>query len=231
MKVLFPLPDRDFDTTEVAVPGRGSTKRATRSCSQPKAGPGPDMRPAPAHRRPFRQARGHFRGEDALLSDDTSSPSSAPNSLVRDRTSGLRRARAGGRTCTRHASSTSAVPRSGKRSPLTGRCRDRSGRSATACSCWPARGERTGEASYPTCATTCLPRYMERGAYWLTAWKLGHYYRTYPSYVEDEVRSGAFGSLALCPGSKGPPTPRHGDRRPSGVHRPRRQLPLGAVAR
>lgn len=35
--------------------------------------------------------------------------------------------------------------------------------------------------------TTCLPAYMERTAYWLTAWKLGRYYRTYPAYVETEV--------------------------------------------
>ncbi|KAA1421474.1 thiamine biosynthesis protein ThiJ [Nocardioides humilatus] len=35
--------------------------------------------------------------------------------------------------------------------------------------------------------TTCLPKYMERGGYLLTAWKLGRYYRTYPMYVEDEV--------------------------------------------
>ncbi len=37
--------------------------------------------------------------------------------------------------------------------------------------------------------TTCLPKYMERSAYYLTAWKLGGYYRTYPAYVEDEVRA------------------------------------------
>ena len=37
--------------------------------------------------------------------------------------------------------------------------------------------------------TTCLPKYMERTAYFLTAWKLGRYYRTYPAYVEDEVKS------------------------------------------
>lgn len=37
--------------------------------------------------------------------------------------------------------------------------------------------------------TTCLPKYMERSAYLLTAWKLGRYYRTYPEYVEDEVRA------------------------------------------
>jgi putative intracellular protease/amidase len=35
--------------------------------------------------------------------------------------------------------------------------------------------------------TTCLPRYMERSAYLATFWKLGRYYRTYPAYVEDEV--------------------------------------------
>ncbi len=38
--------------------------------------------------------------------------------------------------------------------------------------------------------TTCLPAYMERMAYWSTAWKLGKYYRTYPDYVETEVRAG-----------------------------------------
>jgi len=37
--------------------------------------------------------------------------------------------------------------------------------------------------------TTCLAKYQERSAYLLTFWKLGRYYRTYPAYVEDEVRS------------------------------------------
>jgi putative intracellular protease/amidase len=37
--------------------------------------------------------------------------------------------------------------------------------------------------------TTCLPKYMERSAYFATSWRLGRYYRTYPAYVEDEVRS------------------------------------------
>lgn len=35
--------------------------------------------------------------------------------------------------------------------------------------------------------TTCLPKYMERSAYLLTAWRLGRDYRTYPAYVQDEV--------------------------------------------
>jgi putative intracellular protease/amidase len=44
--------------------------------------------------------------------------------------------------------------------------------------------------------TTCLPKYMERSAYLATAWRLGRYYRTYPAYVEDEVRG------ALDPGGQ-----------------------------
>jgi len=35
--------------------------------------------------------------------------------------------------------------------------------------------------------TTCLPKYMERAAYFSTFWRRGKYYRTYPKYVEEEV--------------------------------------------
>jgi putative intracellular protease/amidase len=45
-------------------------------------------------------------------------------------------------------------------------------------------------------STTCLPKYMERVAYLSTGWRLGRYYRTYPAYVEDEVRA------ALDPGGQ-----------------------------
>ncbi len=37
--------------------------------------------------------------------------------------------------------------------------------------------------------TTCLPKWMERSAYFMTAWKHGRYYRTYDAYVEEEVRA------------------------------------------
>lgn len=37
--------------------------------------------------------------------------------------------------------------------------------------------------------TTCLPKYMERSAYLATFWLRGKYYRTYPAYVEEEVRA------------------------------------------
>jgi putative intracellular protease/amidase len=35
--------------------------------------------------------------------------------------------------------------------------------------------------------TTCLPKYMERAAFYSTFWRRGRYYRTYAKYVEDEV--------------------------------------------
>ena len=54
----------------------------------------------------------------------------------------------------------------------------------------------TGRSVIADLRTTCLPKYMERSAYYLTAWRLGRYYRTYPAYVEDEVKA------ALCTSSQ-----------------------------
>jgi putative intracellular protease/amidase len=50
-----------------------------------------------------------------------------------------------------------------------------------------ARDPRTGRSVLADQRTTCLPKYMERGAFAATAWRLGRYYRTYPAYVQDEV--------------------------------------------
>jgi putative intracellular protease/amidase len=50
------------------------------------------------------------------------------------------------------------------------------------------RDPLTGRSVLAGRRTTCLPKYMERAAYLSTAWRLGQYYRTYPAYVEDEVR-------------------------------------------
>src|SRR6185503_13757111 len=52
-----------------------------------------------------------------------------------------------------------------------------------------ARDSSTGKSVLAGARTTCLPKYLERNAFFLTAWKLGRYYRTYPAYVEDEVRA------------------------------------------
>ncbi|PZS13791.1 MAG: thiamine biosynthesis protein ThiJ [Pseudonocardiales bacterium] len=50
---------------------------------------------------------------------------------------------------------------------------------------------RTGRSVLADQLTTCLPKYMERSAFYVSAWRLGRYYRTYPEYVEDEVRAAA----------------------------------------
>jgi putative intracellular protease/amidase len=52
-----------------------------------------------------------------------------------------------------------------------------------------AREPGTGRSVLHGRRTTCLPKYMEALAYALSFWKLGRYYRTYPAYVEDEVRA------------------------------------------
>lgn len=52
-----------------------------------------------------------------------------------------------------------------------------------------AKDPTTGKSVLHGRRTTCLPKYMERVAYYLTAWKLGRYYRTYDAYVEDEVKA------------------------------------------
>jgi putative intracellular protease/amidase len=46
-----------------------------------------------------------------------------------------------------------------------------------------------GRSLLSACRTTCLTKPLERTAYYLTGWRLGRYYRTYPTYVEDEVRA------------------------------------------
>lgn len=50
-----------------------------------------------------------------------------------------------------------------------------------------ARSKAFGRSVLHASRTTCLTKQQERVAYFISAWKLGRYYRTYPAYVEDEV--------------------------------------------
>jgi putative intracellular protease/amidase len=52
-----------------------------------------------------------------------------------------------------------------------------------------ARDPASGRSVLHARRSTCLPKYMEALAYALTAWRRGRYYRTYAAYVEDEVRA------------------------------------------
>lgn len=187
-KVLVPLPDRDFDVTEVAVPWRILTRAGHAVVFATERGEVPacdpllltgvlfgqlgaepeavawyrDLERDDAFLHPVRWEAVDMAAYDGLL-------------LAGGHAPGMRQYLG---SSTVHALISAAFA-AGK--PVgaichgvlaAARARDPEGRSVLA-------GRRT----------TCLPKYMERAAYWLTAWKLGTYYRTYPAYVEDEVRA------------------------------------------
>jgi putative intracellular protease/amidase len=52
-----------------------------------------------------------------------------------------------------------------------------------------SRDPSTGFSVIYERTTTCLAKYQEFFGYLLTFWKLGRYYRTYRTYVEDEVKA------------------------------------------
>lgn len=70
-----------------------------------------------------------------------------------------------------------------------------------------AKDPNTGRSVIADRRTTCLPKYMERSAFYLTAWRLGRYYRTYPAYVQDEVTGALADSTQFV---RGPRTTRRG---------------------
>lgn len=187
--VLFPLPDRDFDVTEVAVPWRVLTERgvdvvfATEDGATPAADPlllagvifgqlGAESEPCAFYRElentePFRSPKSwkglDFDRFDGLFLAGGHAPGMTQylgsEVLQRKIADFFVQEKPVGAIC--HG----VLPLARAVDPTSGLS--------------VLRGRRT----------TCLPKYMERIAYWLTAWKLGRYYRTYPAYVEEEVQS------------------------------------------
>jgi putative intracellular protease/amidase len=187
-RVLVPLPDHDFDVTEVAVPWKllrdagHEVVFATEHGATPAADPllltgvifgqlGAEPEPKVfyreleqdgAFRSPIPWSSIEPRGFDALLLPGGHAPKMRQylgSDALFDKVAGL-------------WSSGMPVAAICHGVLVLARTRGRDGRSVLA-------GKRT----------TCLPAYMERTAYFLTAWKLGRYYRTYDAYVEDEVRA------------------------------------------
>ncbi len=187
-RVLLPLPDRDFDVTEVAVPWHVLTSAghqvvfATEAGGRPPAadprlltgvlfgqlGAAPEpkalygrMAEDAAFREPLAWTHIDPSSFDALLLPG----GHAPGMIQYLGSSELR-------------SSVAAFWDLGR--PVGAICH---GVLVLARTIDPA----TGVSVLADRSTTCLPKFMERGAYLATAWKLGRYYRTYPAYVEDEV--------------------------------------------
>jgi putative intracellular protease/amidase len=189
-RVLVPLPDRDFDVTEVAVPWRLLTRAghelvfATESGAvRPQADPRlltgvifGQLGAAPEARSYYRElestvelaqpatwAELDVRAYDALLLPGGHAPGMRQylgSDVLQARVADFWRL---GRPVAAICHGVLVLARAVDRA--------------------------TGKSVLEKSRTTCLPRYMERAAYLLTSWKLGRYYRTYDAYVEEEVRA------------------------------------------
>ncbi|MGP3948946.1 type 1 glutamine amidotransferase domain-containing protein [Streptomyces sp. 7N604] len=190
MRVLMPLPDRDFDVTEVAVPWRVLTDAGhqvvfatERAGTQPAADPrllsGVVFGKLGAEDEPkefYRQLTGSSEYRDTIAWDAIEPTAFDGLILPGGHAPGMRQY-LGSATLRDKVAEFWKLGR-----PVGAICHGVLVLART-------RDPETGRSLLWDRTTTCLPKYMERSAYLLTAWKLGRYYRTYPAYVEDEVRA------------------------------------------
>ena len=186
-RVLVPLPDHDFDVTEVSVPWRTLTAAghevvfATQHGAVPAGDPklldgvifgqlGADPEPKalyremlddPAFNRPLEWGALDVTGFDGLVLPGGHAP-------------GMRQY-LGDPVLQRQVASFWRLDR-----PVGAICH---GVLVLARATDPA----TGRSILDGRTTTCLTAWQERLAYSLTWWRLGRYYRTYPAYVQAEV--------------------------------------------
>jgi putative intracellular protease/amidase len=186
-KVLVPLPDRDFDVTEVAVPWKLLREAGHEVSFATEAGATPACDPllitgvvfgqlgarpeaiafyrelevAPEFVSPRRWADCNAGDFDALL-------------LAGGHAPGMRQY-LGSEVVQQIAAAFFATEK-----PIAAICH------GVLVAARAKRGD--GHSVLHGLRTTCLPKYMERAAFFSTFWRRGRYYRTYPAYVEDEVR-------------------------------------------
>jgi putative intracellular protease/amidase len=188
VRVLIPLPDTDFDTTEVAVPWRLLRDAGHEVVFATEAGAGPpacDQRlldgvifgrlgaePEPIAFYEELQRAPEFREPIAWADID---PASFDGLLLAGGHAPGMRQYLGSSLLQQRVADFWKLER-----PVGAICH---GVLVLARSQDPDTGRSVLAAS----RTTCLPKSMERAAYLATAWRLGRYYRTYPAYVEDEV--------------------------------------------
>ena len=189
--VLFPLPDRDFDVTEVAVPWKLLREAghqpvfATEAGAQPACDPllltGVVFGKLGAHPEPIAFYRELEQATEFVTPRTWASCSPSQFDalfLAGGHAPGMRQY-LGSEVVQKLVSEFFAT---GK--PIAAICHG---------PLVAARAKRAdGQSVLYGLRTTCLPKYMERSAFLATFWRRGRYYRTYPAYVEDEVR----GSLA-----------------------------------
>jgi deazaflavin-dependent oxidoreductase (nitroreductase family) len=188
MRVLMPLPDRDFDTTEVAVPWRILTDRGhTVTFATEHGGSTPACDPLLLSGVLFGKLGARADAVEAYRQLVASPEFTSPQSwqeidvtafdgllLPGGHAPGMRQY-LGSAELQGQVASFWATGR-----PVGAICH---GVLVLARTVDPS----TGASVIAERRTTCLPKYMETSAYVLTAWRLGRYYRTHPEYVQDEV--------------------------------------------
>jgi len=184
--VLFPLPDRDFDLTEVAVPWKLLREAGHEVVFATEAGATPACDPLlltgvvfgklGAHEEPIAFYRELEHAPEFVTPrrwSECAADGFAALFLAGGHAPGMRQY-LGSQVVQRITSGFFAAQKTTAAIChgvlVVARSMDASGRSVL-------HGRRT----------TCLPKYMERSAYLATFWRRGRYYRTYPAYVEDEV--------------------------------------------
>jgi putative intracellular protease/amidase len=190
MRVLVPLPDRDFDVTEVAVPWRLLREAGHRVIfATEQAGPVPAADPRLLDGVIFGQlgaapeARAFYSEltEAAEFSSTVAwgglDPAAFDGLLLPGGHAPGMRQYLGSPSLREQVARFWALGR-----PVGAICHGVLVLART-------RDPATGRSVLSGYRTTCLPRYMERSAYLLTAWRLGRYYRTYPAYVQNEVEA------------------------------------------
>lgn len=188
MRVLMPLPDRDFDTTEVAVPWRVLRDHGHEVVFATQRGGAPPAcdprlltgvifgrlgaRPEPI--RFYRQLLEEPGFREPIAWGDIEPASYDGLILAGGHAPGMRQY-LGSADLREKVAAFWGLGR-----PVGAICH---GVLVLARTTDPA----TGRSVLASSRTTCLPKTMERSAYLATLWKLGRYYRTYPDYVQDEV--------------------------------------------
>jgi putative intracellular protease/amidase len=193
-RILCPVPDRDFDTTEVAVPWHVLTRAGHEVVfATERGGAAPACDPrlltgvifGQLGAAPDAQALYARLVEDAAFRAPIAWSAIEPADyqallLPGGHAPGMRQYLGSAELQAKVAAFWALDPPHGR--PVGAICH---GVLVLARAIHPVSGRSVLHAS----RTTCLPKYMERTAFFLTAWRLGRYYRTYPAYVEDEVRA------------------------------------------
>ena len=200
--ILMPLPDRDFDVTEVAVPWHVLMQAGHQMVFATESG---GRRPAADQRLLDGVIFGRLGAEpdakalySALLEDPAFSDPIPWSEVDPTSVDGLVLAGGHAPGMRQYLGSTelhekvAALWATGM--PVGAICH---GVVVLARSMDPSTGRSVLEGH----RTTALPKSMERSAFLATAWRLGRYYRTYPAYVQDEVTAavGVDGEVLVGP--------------------------------